>query len=473
MFISPDFLLTTETAKHLYHDHAEKMPIIDYHCHLNPKEVAENHRFSSITELWLGGDHYKWRQMRANGVDERYITGDATDWEKFQKWAETIQYALRNPLYHWTHLELRTAFGINKILNPQTAREIFDECNEKLKLDEYSAQGLMRRYNVESVCTTDDPVDSLEWHEKYARENTDGPLMLPAWRPDKAMAIEKDGWREYIATLARVSGVEISSYATLIEALQVRHEFFAAHGCRLSDHGIDRFFADEYTPEEIEAIFSKAIGGVGLTEDEINKFRSAMLYDFAVMDNEAGWVQQFHYGPLRNNNTRMFRALGPDAGFDSMGEWPTAVPMSRFFDRLATEGKLTKTIVYNHNPKDNDMVATMIGNFQDGTVPGKMQWGSGWWFLDQKRGIENQLDTLSLHGLLSRFVGMLTDSRSFLSYPRHEYFRRILCNILGNDIENGEIPLEEMPRVEQMVEDICYYNAKRYFGPFPPSSGFL
>lgn len=463
-FMDQDFLLTTETARRLYHDHAAKMPIIDYHCHLNPREVAENHRFRSITELWLGGDHYKWRAMRANGVDEYYITGGASDWEKFEKWAETIQYALRNPLYHWTHLELRTAFGIDKILNPQSAREIFDRCNELLKRDDYSAQGLMRRYNVESVCTTDDPIDSLVWHEKYAAERKeDDPVMLPAWRPDRAMAIEKADWCDYISRLAEVSGVGISSYDTLIEALRARHEFFAQHGCRLSDHGIDRFFADAYTDTEIDAICRKGLLKEPLTEKEITQFRSAMLHDFAVMDDESGWVQQFHYGPQRNNNTRMFQSIGADTGFDSMGEWPTAVPMAQFLDRLTQEGCLTKTIVYNLNPKDNDMVATMIGNFQDGTVPGKMQWGSGWWFLDQKQGIENQLNTLSLHGLLSRFVGMLTDSRSFLSYPRHEYFRRILCNLIGRDIEAGEIPMEEMPRVQQMVEDICYYNAKNYF----------
>ena len=464
-FMDKDFLLSTETAQRLYHEHAAKMPIIDYHCHLNPREVAEYHRFRSITELWLGGDHYKWRAMRTNGVDEKYITGDASDWEKFQKWAETIQYAFRNPLYHWTHLELRTAFGINKVLNPETAREIFDECNEKLKQPEYSARGLMRLYNVESVCTTDDPVDSLEWHAKYAKECPDGPKMFPAWRPDKAMNINLGKeWIEYVSRLSEVSGVDINNFESLIKALHVRHEFFAEHGCKISDHGIDTFYAEEYTQEEVEQIFQKGKCGEALTEKEINVFRSAMLYEFAVMDKESGWVQQFHYGPMRNNNSRMFAKIGADTGFDSIGEWEAGIPMSRFLDRLDVDGKLAKTIIYNINPKDNELVATMLGNFQDGTVPGKIQWGSGWWFLDQKDGIEKQLNTLSILGLLSRFVGMLTDSRSFLSYPRHEYFRRILCNLIGKDVENGEIPASEMKRVEQMVEDISYYNAKNYFG---------
>lgn len=463
-FMDKDFLLSTETARHLYHEHAAKMPIIDYHCHLSPREVAEDHRFRSITELWLGGDHYKWRAMRTNGVDEKYITGDASDWEKFQKWAETIQYSFRNPLYHWTHLELRTAFGIDKVLNPDTAREIFDECNEKLKLPEFSARGLMRHYNVECVCTTDDPVDTLEWHEKYAKECPEGPKMLPAWRPDKAMNINLgQGWVDYVARLAEVSNIAINSFESLLQALRSRHDYFAWHGCKLSDHGIDTFYADEYTDEEVEQIFQKGMKGEPLTEKEVNQFRSAMLYEFAVMDNDRGWTQQFHYGPMRNNNTKMLRRLGPDTGYDSIGEWNAAIPMSRFFDRLNTEGKLTKTIIYNINPKDNELVATMLGNFQDGTVPGKIQWGSGWWFLDQKDGIEKQLNTLSILGLLSRFVGMLTDSRSFLSYPRHEYFRRILCNLIGQDVENGEIPASEMPRVEQMIEDISYRNAREYF----------
>lgn len=462
-FMDKDFLLQTETAQQLYHGHAKQLPIIDYHCHLSPKEVAEDHRFRSITELWLGGDHYKWRALRANGVDERFITGDASDWEKFEKWAETIPYTMHNPLYHWTHLELRTAFGIYKILNPQTAREIYDECNERLQSPEFTARGLMQRYHVEVVCTTDDPIDSLEWH-RQVREEGFAIKMLPAWRPDKAMAIENPaGYREYIQRLSAVSGIEIKTYQDLIEALALRHDFFAEQGCSLSDHGIDRFYADDYRPQDPCDIFDRVMNGDQPDQEDVSLFRSALLYELAVMDAEAGWVQQYHYGPIRNNNTKMFRRLGPDAGYDSMGDVDTARQMARFFDNLEVEDHLTKTIIYNINPKDNDMVATMIGNFQDGSVPGKMQWGSGWWFNDQKDGIERQLNTLSQQGLLSRFVGMLTDSRSFLSYPRHEYFRRILCNLIGNDVEQGLLPVSEMPRIEQMVEDICYYNAKRYF----------
>ena len=462
-FINEDFLLHTETAKHLYHKHAEGLPIIDYHCHLDPRMVAEDHRFADITELWLGGDHYKWRALRANGIPEHYITGDASPWEKFQKWAATMPYALRNPLYHWSHLELKTAFGITRLLNVDTAREIYDECNEKLRQPGFTARGLMRRYHVEVVCTTDDPVDSLEWHRK-TRESGFEIRMLPAWRPDKAMAIESPAaYRRYIEKLSEVSGIEIRCYQDLLDALQRRHDFFASQGCYLSDHGMDRFFAEEYTQAEVNAIFQKVLSLHDPTVEEIEKFRSALLYEGAVMDAASGWTQQFHYGPTRNNNSRMFNQLGPDTGFDSIGEFSTERSMARFFDRLEQEGKLAKTIVYNLNPSANEMVASMVGNFQDGSVPGKMQWGAAWWFSDQKDGMERQLNTLSLYGLLSRFVGMLTDSRSFLSYPRHEYFRRILCNLLGNDVERGELPSQEMARIEQMVEDICYYNAKNYF----------
>lgn len=464
-FMDENWLLQTETAQELYHNHASKMPIIDYHCHLIPQMVAEDHKFESITEIWLGGDHYKWRAMRSNGVAERFCTGkDTTDWEKFEKWAETVPYTFRNPLYHWTHLELKTAFGINKILSPETAREIFDECNDKLLNDPtYTARGMMRRYNVETVCTTDDPVDSLEWHKK-TRESGFEIKMLPAWRPDKAMAVETpQAYKAYVEKLAEVSGVSISKFSDLIDALQKRHDFFAENGCKLSDHGIEEFYAEDYTDAEIDRIFGKVMTGNALTQDEVLKFKSCMLIKFAEMDAEAGWAQQFHYGPIRDNNTKMFRLLGPDTGFDSIGQFNTAKAMSKFFNRLNTEDKLTKTIIYNINPADNEVVATMLGNFQDGTVPGKIQWGSGWWFLDQKRGMENQMNTLSVLGLLSRFVGMLTDSRSFLSYPRHEYFRRILCNLIGNDVENGELPASEMPRLCQMVEDISYNNAKNYF----------
>lgn len=462
-FINDDFLLQTETARHLFHDHAEKLPIIDYHCHLSPKEVAEDHRFRSITELWLGGDHYKWRALRTNGVPEKYITGDASDWEKFQKWAETIPYTLRNPLYHWTHLELKTCFGITETLNPCNAREIYDKCNAMLALPEFSARNLMLRYNVEAVCTTDDPIDTLEYHAKV-RQDGFKVKVLPTWRPDKAMAVESPAaFKEYIDKLSKASGIEISNYAELIAALENRHAFFAANGCRLSDHGIEEFYAEDYTDAEINSIFNKVFGGSALNNTEILKFKSAMLYEFGRMDAESGWTQQFHYGPIRNNNSVLMQQVGADAGCDSIGQCVTAKQMARYFDRLNSAGKLAKTIIYPINPSDNEMVAAMIGNFQDGSIPGKMQFGSGWWFNDQKDGMERQINCLSMQGLLSRFVGMLTDSRSFVSYPRHEYFRRILCNLLGKDVENGELPISEMPRIEQMVEDISYYNAKNYF----------
>jgi glucuronate isomerase len=463
-FMDENFLLQTKTAQELYHEHAAKMPIIDYHCHLVPKMVADDHKFRSLTEIWLGGDHYKWRAMRTNGVDERFCTGtDTSDWEKFEKWAETVPYTMRNPLYHWTHLELKTAFGINKILNKDTAREIFDECNEKLALPEYSARGMMTRYNVEAVCTTDDPVDSMEYH--IATKNSGfATKMLPTWRPDKAMAVEVPAdFRAYIEKLAEVSGVTINTFDDVVAALKVRHDFFASLGCKLSDHGIEEFYAEDYTDAEIKAIFNKVYGGAELTKEEILKFKSAMLVVFAEMDHEKGWTQQFHYGAIRNNNTRMFEKLGPDTGFDSIGEFNTAKAMSKFLNRLDYNDKLTKTILYNLNPCANEVIATMLGNFQDGKIAGKIQFGSGWWFLDQKDGMEKQMNALSVLGLLSRFVGMLTDSRSFMSYPRHEYFRRTLCNLVGRDVENGEIPASEMKFIGQMIEDISYNNAKNFF----------
>ena len=464
-FMYENFLLQSETAEKLYHEHAAKMPIIDYHCHLIPQQVAEDKHFSSITEVWLGGDHYKWRAMRSNGVPERFCTGkDTTDWEKFEKWAETVPYTFRNPLYHWTHLELKTAFGIDKILNPKTAREIYDEANEKIKNDpSLSARGLMLKYNVETVCTTDDPVDSLEYHIK-TRESGFKVKMLPTWRPDKAMAVEVPAnFRAYVEKLAEVSGVTISKFQDMLDALQKRHDFFAEQGCKLSDHGIEEFYAEDYTDAEINAIFDKVYAGNELSREEILKFKSCMMIKFAEMDYETSWAQQFHYGAIRDNNTKMFNLLGPDTGFDSIGQFTTAKAMSKFLNKLTMEGKLTKTILYCLNPSDNEVIATMLGNFQDGTIPGKIQFGSGWWFLDQKDGMQKQMNSLSLLGLLSRFVGMLTDSRSFLSYPRHEYFRRIMCNLIATDVENGEIPYEEWDRLCQMVEDISYYNAKNYF----------
>jgi glucuronate isomerase len=457
-------MLQSDAARELYHNHAEKMPIIDYHCHLNPEFIAKDRKFDNLGQIWLEGDHYKWRAMRTNGVDEHYCTGkDASDWEKFEKWAETVPYTMRNPLYHWTHLELKRAFGVDELLSPKTAREIFDICTEKLRTPEYSARGLMKMFNVETVCTTDDPVDSLEYHLALKKEGFEVKV-LPAWRPDKAMAVENPAeYRAYVEKLSNVSGITISKFSDLIEALRKRHDFFASIGCKLSDHGIEEFYAEPYTQTEIESIFNKVYGGTELSKGEMLKFKSAMLYEGAIMDWEKGWTQQFHYGAIRNNNTRLFKQLGPDTGFDSIGDFTVAKNMSRFLDRLDVDNKLAKTIIYNLNPRDNDLVATMTGNFQDGSVPGKIQFGAAWWFLDQKNGMEAQMNSLSNLGLLSRFVGMLTDSRSFLSYPRHEYFRRILCNLIGNDVENGLLPASEMNFLGQMVENISYYNAKTFF----------
>jgi glucuronate isomerase len=461
-FMDENFLLQTETAQKLYHEHAAKMPIFDYHCHINPKDIAEDRRFNTITEIWLAGDHYKWRGMRTNGVDEKYCTGDASDWEKFEKWAETVPQTLRNPLFHWTHLELKKFFGINEVLSPKNARQIYDACNEKLNSPEYSCRGIIRMANVHTICTTDDPVDSLEYHRQIKASGFE-VAVLPAWRPDKAMMVESPiSYNQYVNQLAAVSGMEIKTFDDLMVALNKRHRFFHDNGCRLSDHGLDTAFADDYTADEIDAYFLKVRAGYRLTTREIMKFKSCMLYEFGRMDHSRGWAQQFHIGALRNNNTRLFNKLGPDTGFDSIGDKPVAEPLSKLLNRLDTEDKLCKTVLYNLNPADNELYATMIGNFQDGSVPGKMQYGSGWWFLDQKDGMEKQINALSNLGLLSRFVGMLTDSRSFLSYTRHEYFRRTLCNILGNDVENGEIP-NDMELLGQIVENISFNNAKNYF----------
>ena len=466
-FMDKDFLLQTETAQELYHNHAAKMPIIDYHCHLIPQMVAENKRFESIAQIWLMGDHYKWRAMRSNGVDERFCTGkDTTDWEKFEKWAETVPYTFRNPLYHWTHLELKTAFGIEERLNPETARAIYDKCNDLIANDpKFCPRGLMKHYHVELVCTTDDPADSLEWHKMVKEDPTAEVRMLPTWRPDAGMNIEAATWKAYIEKLSAVSGVAIRTFADMVDALQKRHDFFESMGCRLSDHGIEEFYDEPYTDSQIETIFAKAMRGQQLSAIEIRQYKHAFLKVCAEMDYAADWTQQYHYGAIRDNNTLMYNKLGADTGFDSIGEFTTAKACSHFLDELNVAGKLTKTILYNLNPCANEVLATMLGNFQDGSCPGKIQWGSGWWFLDQKDGMEKQMNALSLLGLLSRFVGMLTDSRSFLSYPRHEYFRRTMCNLLGNDIEKGLIPFTgyEEKRVRQMVEDICYNNAKNYF----------
>ena len=374
-FINENFLLETESARRLYREHASSLPIIDYHCHLSPKEIADDKQFSSITELWLGGDHYKWRAMRANGTDERYITGDADPWEKFQKWAETLPYTLRNPLYHWTHLELKTAFGIDKVLNPSTAREIYDACNELLKQPGFSARGLMERYNVEAVCTTDDPADSLEYHRRI-RESGFKVKVLPAWRPDKAMAVDNPiAYNEYVDRLAEAAGMTIASYPDLLAALRNRHDFFASQGCNVADHGVSSFPWAECTEEEATTLFAKVRGGMALSQEEITKLQTAILLEICRMNHEKGWVQQFHFGPLRNVNSRMFRRLGPDTGFDTIGDYSCAIPIARFLDALDSDNRLAKTILYNLNPADNTWVAAMIANFQDGSVPGKIQMG--------------------------------------------------------------------------------------------------
>lgn len=464
-FIHADFMLQTKTAENLYHNQAENLPIIDYHCHLVPKEIAEDHKFSTITELWLGGDHYKWRLLRANGVSEKYITGDASDWEKFEKWAATVPYTMRNPMYHWTHLELKRVFDFDDLLNPDTALDIFNKSNELLQMPEYTARGLMKKFNVEVVCTTDDPLDSLEYH-KQIKESGFEVKVLPTWRPDKSMAVENiDSFRAYVDKLSEISGIDITNFDEYSLAISKRHDYFQANGCKLADHGIDNFFSAPYTDDEVAKIFDKIYNRKeSLTDEEVLKFKSKMLHDNAVLNHSKGWVQQFHYGAIRNNNTRMLNKVGVDAGYDSMNDVSdVAKNLSRFFDNLDLESKLAKSIIYNLNPNDNYLIASMIANFQDGSVPGKIQFGSGWWFLDQKDGMEDQMNVLSSQGLLSRFVGMLTDSRSFVSYPRHEYFRRILCNLIGNDVEAGLLPESELDFLGKMVEDICYYNAKEYF----------
>ena len=462
-FMDENFLLESKAAERLYHEYARPMPIIDYHCHLPPAEIAEDKKYNNLTEIWLAGDHYKWRAMRANGVDEQYVTGDAPDREKFLKWAETVPATLRNPLYHWTHMELQRYFGIDTLLGPDTAAEIYDRTAEMLQSDEFSVRRLLRKMNVEVVCTTDDPVDSLEHHRTIAGERVD-TLVLPTWRPDKAMAVEDPvKYNAYLDKLEEASGKPVHSFMDLMNALHDRHDFFAEMGSRLSDHGLETIDYRDYTHEEIEQIFEKVRSGQRLDADQSARFRTAMLVEFAVMDHEKDWTQQFHLGALRNNNSKMFEKVGPDAGFDSIGDFSMARSLSRFFDRLDSQGQLARTILYNLNPNDNELLVTMAYNFNDGKIPGKMQLGSGWWFLDQKKGMEDQMNALSLLGLISRFVGMLTDSRSFLSFPRHEYFRRILCNLFGSDMENGLIP-GDFDMVGEMVRGVCYGNAKTFFG---------
>jgi glucuronate isomerase len=460
-FMDNDFLLQTKTAAKLYHDHAAKMPIYDYHCHLSPKEIAEDKRHDNLGEAWLGGDHYKWRAMRTNGVTEQFVTGGASWREKFQKWAETVPQTIRNPLYHWTHLELQRYFGVDTLLSPATADQIFDTCTAKLRTPEFSARNLMLKMNVKLVCTTDDPIDSLEYHKQIAASGF-AVKVLPTFRPDKAAAFSKD-WKNYIQTLEKVSGVAIKNFASLLEAIDLRHEFFHSVGCRLSDHGVAYVPDAEASSAELDAIFAKAMKGEVISLKESDAFQASFLVAVGQMNHARGWAQQFHVGVFRNNNSRLFKALGPDTGFDSIADYRQGPGLIKLLDRLDSSNQLAKTVLYNINPCDNELMATMIGNYQDGSFPGKMQFGSGWWFLDQKDGMEKQMNALSSLGLLSRFIGMLTDSRSFLSYPRHEYFRRILCNLIGNDVASGEIPAD-MELLGKMVENICFNNAKDYFG---------
>ncbi len=464
-FIHDDFLLETPQARRLYHEHAASQPIIDYHCHLPPAEIAEDKRWTDMAALWLGGDHYKWRAMRTAGFGERFCTGDASPWEKFAKYAETMPQLLRNPLYHWSHLELARYFGLDdRLLGPSTAKEIFDRCNEMLAQPGFTARGFMERSKVETVCTTDDPVDSLEHHRAIAADKNFKIRVLPTWRPDKALFIDRpEIFRGWLGALEQAAGMTVSSLDDLMSALQKRHDFFADHGCRLSDRGIDTVWAEDCPRAEAAAIFAKARAGQAVSPAEAVRYKSFLLHELAVMDAAKGWTMQIHYGALRSANSRMLRQLGPDTGFDSIGDGPVAVAMARHFDRLDSADRLPKTIIYNLNPRDNEVIATMLGNFQDGITAGKMQFGSGWWFNDQLDGMTHQIEALSQLGVLARFVGMLTDSRSFLSYTRHEYFRRLLCNILGRDMQRGLIP-DDPDLVGGLVADISYRNAKAYFG---------
>ena len=467
-FLDEDFLLSTETSRRLYHEYAEGLPIFDYHCHLPVREIAENRRFENLSRIWLAGDHYKWRAMRAQGIEERRITGEASDWEKFQAWALTVPSTVRNPLYHWTHMELKDPFGITEtLLSPATARGIYDQANELLSGEAFRARSLLAHFGVKVLCTTDDPTDDLAHHRLLAEEFLQGAFgvrVLPAFRPDRVMAVESP--KEFISWVVRLekaADLLIGDYAALLEALRRRHRFFHEQGCRLSDHGLEQPYAAEYTDGEAAAVFGKLRSGGRVTPEEALKFKSALMFELAVMDAEAGWTQQFHFGALRNNSSRMLAALGPDTGFDAIGDFEIARPLVRFFDRLDREGRLARSIVYVLNPRDNEMVASVLGSFQDGSVPGKMQFGSAWWFNDQLDGMTRQIEALSNLGLLARFVGMLTDSRSFLSYPRHAYFRRLLCELFGRDVEAGLLP-KDLPHLGGIVRDIAWGNAVRYFG---------
>lgn len=462
-FMDENFLLETETARRLYHEYAKHMPIFDFHCHLSPKEIAENKSYADISEIWLGGDHYKWRAMRTNGVPEGIITGkDADSREKFEKWAEVMPYAMGNPLYHWTHLELKRYFGIEKPLSKKTSEEIWSRCNELLKTDKFTARELIKGSNVKALCTTDDPVDSLEHHIALKNDKNFEVQVLPTFRPDKVINIEKVGFVQWIETLERTSGIKIDSYTKLLEALEKRIEFFNENGCKVSDHGLDSVVYTDATIEELNEIFKKGMREEKLTKEELDAYKGQILVWLGKQYNKYGWVMQLHIGALRNNSTRMFNKLGPDTGFDSIGDSNFAPELAKILDKLDSTDELPKTILYCLNPRDNYVLGTMIGCFQGGAIPGKIQFGSGWWFCDQRDGMEEQLKALANLGLLSRFVGMLTDSRSFLSYTRHEYFRRILCNLIGKWVENGEYP-SDMEILGEIVEGICYNNAKEYF----------
>jgi glucuronate isomerase len=460
-FIHEDFLLQTRTARRLYHQFAEAEPILDYHCHLSPQDIAENRQFNDLCEIWLEGDHYKWRVMRANGVAERYCTGAAKPFEKFQAWAATVPHTVRNPLYHWTHLELKRCFGIDELLDEESAARIWRKANQRLATAELTTQGILKKFNVHTLCTTDDPTDDLVYHEKIAKSKL-VTQVLPAFRPDKALAVHRpEAFNEWVGRLERAADVEIGDFASFLEALSFRHEYFHAHGCRLSDHGLNRCYADFCTMKTAAAIFSRARRGREVSPAEHAQFATFMMLFFGRLDADKSWTKQLHLGALRDNNTRLLSELGPDTGFDSIGDYRQAEALAAYLNALDREKALPRTIIYNSNPADNYVFASMLGNFQDGTIPGKIQLGSGWWFLDQKEGMEWQINALSSLGLLSRFVGMVTDSRSFVSYPRHEYFRRVLCNLLGRDVENGDIPDDES-LLGTMVRNICFGNARHY-----------
>lgn len=463
-FIHADFLLHNEAAKTLFHDYAESQPIIDYHCHLPPDEISADINFRNLTHIWLDGDHYKWRGMRTCGVDEKYITGDASDKEKFLAWAETVPKTLKNPLYHWTHMELKTPFGItDRLLNPDTAESIWDECNEMLQEPEFSTRRLLKRSRVKVVATTDDPTDTLEHHKSFQRETDNDFIMVPTFRPDRGMEIENgDEFRLWVQKLEEAADTGISGYQDFLDAIKDRHDFFDSLGCKASDHGIEEPYSEPFTDQQLKKIFDDVMTGKTPSELDMRRFKSAFLYYCGLMDHEKEWVFQLHIGSLRNNNSRMMRTLGRDTGFDSIGDFEIAKPLSKLLDRLDSRDCLPRISLYNNNPRDNELFATMTGNFQDGSIPGKLQYGPPWWFLDQIDGIEKQVEALSNMGILSEFVGMTTDSRSFLSLPRHDYFRRIICNVLGNDIEKGLIP-DDIELVGKIVGDICCKNAEKFF----------